>query len=316
MLRDILKPDDQVRAALEVIAAADADVVLLTGFDTDPGGAALEAFGQALAGVGRAYPHRYGGPVNSGMRSGLDLDGDGRRQEAEDAQGYGRFPGQGGMVLLSRLPLGEVRVLNEVLWRDLPGGDPWFPSPEAAAVQRLSSVGHWAVPVRIDGRVLTLLALAASTPVFDGPEDRNGRRGEDELRLWQAYLDGAFGGPPPVGPAVVIGRLNVDPVDGEGRRGVLAELLRERLADPAPRGPGGGQEADPAHRGDPALDTVDWEGPGNLRVDYILPERGVTVTDAGVLWPGADAPLMGLDLATARAASRHRLVWVDVVLER
>jgi len=123
-------------------------------------------------------------------------------------------------------------------------------------------------------------------------------------------------GGPPDGPAVVLGNLNVDPVDGEGRREVLKALLDGPLQDPAPGGPGGEAEADPEHAGDPARDTVDWEGPGNLRVDYVLPQEGLEVADAGVLWPADGAPLDGLDLATARTASRHRLVWVDLVLDR
>ncbi|MCP1168405.1 hypothetical protein NHG85_07675, partial [Limimaricola sp. ASW11-118] len=60
---------------------------------------------------------------------------------------------------------------------------------------------------------------------------------------------------------------------------------------------------------------TDWdappEGPGNLRVDYVLPSRaGLTVTGAGVVWPE------GGDLAEAAArASAHRLVWVDLLLD-
>ena len=57
------------------------------------------------------------------------------------------------MAVLSRLPLGEVRDFSAFLWADLPGaippqvdGQP-FPSAEAQAAQRLSSVAHWDVPV-------------------------------------------------------------------------------------------------------------------------------------------------------------------------
>lgn len=312
LLRDILARDKQVMATVAVLKAAEADVVLLTGFDHDPSGAALQAYRDLLRAEGLAYPHSTAARPNSGMRSGLDLDGDGRLGEGEDAQGYGRFPGAGGMALLSRVPLGEVRDLGGVLWRDLPGGTPVLPSAEAAKVQRLSSVAHWDVPLMLETGPLHLLTLAASTPVFDGPEDRNGKRGQDELRLWQAYLGGAMGGPP-AGPAVVIGRLNVDPLDGEGRREVLRELLRATLVDPHPTGPGGLAEADATHKGPPAEDTADWDGPGNLRVDYILPEARLTVQSAGVLWPVEGKLLGGLELATARRASRHRLVWVDLV---
>ena len=68
------------------------------------------------------------------------------------------------------------------------------------------------------------------------------------------------------------------------------------------------------HRGDPALDTVDWPDhagrPGNLRVDYVLPSKRLTVTGSGVLWPLPETSL-GRDVMRA---SRHRLVWVDIAL--
>ena len=76
---------------------------------------------------------------------------------------------------------------------------------------------------------------------------------------------------------------------------------------------GGVAAADDGQRGDPALDTVDWPGageggPGNLRVDYVLPSAGLKVAGAGVFWPAPDTS--GHEMAVA--ASRHRLVWVDV----
>lgn len=66
------------------------------------------------------------------------------------------------------------------------------------------------------------------------------------------------------------------------------------------------------HRGDPALDTAVFrdDGPGNLRVDYILPDRRLTVLDSGVLWPAPQNPLA----EAVESASNHRLVWVDLLL--
>ena len=72
------------------------------------------------------------------------------------------------------------------------------------------------------------------------------------------------------------------------------------------------QGVNAAQKGDPALDTADWSddagGPGNLRVEYILPGAAFTVMASGVLWPFVDTSL-GRDVADA---SRHRLVWVDL----
>lgn len=315
LLQDILKGEEQVAAVVAVIEAASPDVIVLTDFDHDTEGHALAAFADMLEG---RYPFTFAGSPNSGVESGLDLDGNGRPGEARDSQGYGRFTGQGGMAVLSRLPLGEVRDFSDFLWTDLPGAIPPeedgapFPSPEAQAVQRLSSVAHWDVPVEAAGGPLHLLAFHATTPVYDGPEDLNGRRNHDEIAFWQRLLDGDLPYSPPERPVVMIGDANLDPEDGDGRREAIRALLSDpRLQDPKPASEGGRAAANPAHTGDPGLDTADWTDPrpGNLRVDYVLPDARLRVVEAGVVWP-TDGPLA----ATVETASRHRLVWVDVAL--
>ncbi len=308
LLRDLQSgKDKQIAAVLQVIAAADPDILLLTGFDWDHDGLALTAFAEALRGVGADYPHRFASRPNSGMATGIDLDGDGRTGTADDAQGFGFFSGEGGMAILSRHPIGPVTDYGGFLWRDLPGnliGD--AVSPEAAEIQRLSSVAHWDAVVTVGGDPLHLLAYAATPPVFDGPEDRNGRRNHDETAFWLSHL--------PDAPFVVLGDANLDPVDGDGRGAAMRALL-DRVQDPRPASPGGAVAprtgANAAQQGDPALDTADWpdaDGPGNLRVDYVLPSRRLTVRDAGVVWPAPGDPMA----ETVSLASRHRLVWVDI----
>ena len=179
-----------------------------------------------------------------------------------------------------------------------------FPSPEARAAQRLSTTGHWVVPVDVPrlGR-LTLLSFHASPPVFDGPEDRNGRRNHDEILFWRHFLDGAFGDTAPDIRFVLLGDANNDPAAGEGLKAAIRWALSDpRLQDPAPRSDGSA-----AASGDP-LDTVDWDDPepGNLRVDYVLPSADLQVVASGVHWPAGDAG------TAAQTASRHRLVWVDL----
>ena len=70
--------------------------------------------------------------------------------------------------------------------------------------------------------------------------------------------------------------------------------------------------------GDPKYDTADFGfdgvgrpdvSPGNLRVDYVLPSKTLTMKDAGVFWPAPDEPLFPL---AEFPTSDHRLVWVDV----
>lgn len=309
-----------------MIAEIQPDILLLTGFDYDAGHAALGAFATRLAELGIDFPHLFALRPNSGMATGLDLDGNGRTGEPRDAQGYGRFAGHGGMALLSRFAVieDEVDNLSDLLWRNAPdarlpmvGGVP-FPSPEAVEAQRLSSTGHWIVPLRWPGRnALTLLAFSATPPVFDGPEDRNGLRNADEIRLWQTLLDGRTDLPAPEAPFILLGNANLDPTDGDGLHKSIETLLADpRLQDPKPASNGGALAADASHGGDPALDTADWSapedgGPGNLRVQYVLPSADLRVADAGVHWPAE-----GAAAEVVRAASRHRLVWVDIEVNR
>lgn len=260
--------------------------------------------------------HAFALAPNTGVPTGRDLDGNGWLGEPRDAQGYGRFAGDGGLALLSRFPIDDeaVRDFSNLLWRDLPGAT--LPEGEANAdLQRLSSTGHWMVPIDLPDGPATLLVWSATPPVFDGPEDRNGLRNRDEARLWRLLLDGEFA-PGPEGRFVLMGNANLDPADGDGRRETMAALLADpRLQDPGPASAGGAAAADPDQAGNPSLDTADWEPPaGNLRVAYVLPSADWEVADAGVFWPAADdraAALLGED---GLAAGPHRLVWVDLEL--
>ena len=315
LLRDILRGDDpQVVAVQQMLLALDADVILLTGIDYDLTLAALTALADQLAAQGQIYPHRFALRPNTGTPTGLDVDGDGRLGGPRDAQGYGRFSGEGGMAVLSRLPVeaSEVTDYSTFLWRDVPG----TLSPDAdplREIQRLSTTGHWQVPLRLPGsKSLRLLAWLATPPVFDGPEDRNGKRNHDEAAFWRQLIDGHLPMPAPESPFVLLGDANLDPADGEGLRQGLRDLLNHpALQDAKPRGTRGHE--DPGQSGDPALDTADYTaraGPGHLRVDLVLPSADLKVTGSGVLWPPPGDPLAEV----AATASRHRPVWVDIVL--
>lgn len=321
LLRDILKGDDPQLAAMQtVVAAVSPDILVLQGVDYDHGHVTLTALRDMLGQGGPDYPYIFARQPNTGVPSGRDLDGDGRRHGPADSHGFGRFAGQAGMAILSRYPLDAAGAqdFSTLRWADLPdallptaGGKP-FPSEEAQAVQRLSSVAHWTVPVTVGETRLQLLTCHATPPVFDGPEDRNGRRNHDELRFWQLYLDGRFG-PAPTRDFVLLGDFNLDPVDGAGRKAAIRRLLADpRLQDVRPARPGPAAP-DPGHRGDPRLDTAAWQQPepGHLRVDYILPSADLAVTGAGVYWPPGDSP----EGRAAAAASRHRMVWADVVID-
>ena len=150
LLRDILNEDDpQIIAIREVVSAIDADILVLQGIDYDYDLVALKALRDFISDSGPIYPHLFANSPNSGLQTGLDLDGNGRMNEARDGQGYGKFFGQGAMAILSRYPIDEERVrdFSTMLWRDVPGArlpvvdDVPFPSEDAQAIQRLYGLG-------------------------------------------------------------------------------------------------------------------------------------------------------------------------------
>lgn len=310
------KPKPPLAAAIAVIQAARPDVLLICDFDHDLRGKALEAFVALLrrGEDGIDYPHSFDAPVNAGIDSGLDLDGDGKRLGWDDALAWGRFPGNGGMAILSRYPLDSAaaRTFRALRWEDLPGAllpvradGTAFPSAEGRARLPLSARAHWDVPVLLPGGgVLHLLAAYPTPPLHDGPERANARRNNDEIGFWVRYLDGvAFAddqgrtAAAPDGPLIVLGDLNADPGAGAG----LRDALKRLLAHPRLQDPGAGQST-ASFRGK--------SGPRKLRLDYVLPSRDLRVKDSGVVWPEA-----GAALAEAVAAGpAHRLVWVDLDL--
>lgn len=324
LLADLGKGDaPRATVAARMIAAVDPDIVVLQGVDYDAGLATLAALAGEIASAGAHYPHLFALRPNTGMATGLDLDGNGRTGGARDAQGYGRFAGAAGMAILSRHRIDREAVvdLSPMLWRDLPGAIPPmvegrpFPSAEAHAVRRLSSTAHWIVPVQVGETTLRLLTWHATPPVFDGPEDLNGRRNHDEAALWLRLLDGALDVSAPEPPFVILGDANLDPEDGDGRPEALTALLdRPGLTDTAPRSAGARAAADPGHVGDPALDTADFDDPpGNLRVDYLLASSGIEVVESGVFWPEAGSPAANA-LGPLGDWPRHRVVWADLNL--
>lgn len=324
----------QIDAVAEILQRVRPDIVLIAEIDHDPDAVSARLFAETLkqgrkGAAGLDLPHVFAAPVNTGVLTGHDLDGDGARSRPRDAHGYGLHEGHYGMAILSRFPLEDARTFRLLSWADMPGAaiPPGHWPPEAAAGLRLSSKSHWDMAARTPGGVLRLMASHPTPPVFDGPEDANGRRNADELRFWADYLSGdgwmtddqgrrGAAGPEPL---VLLGDLNADPEDGDGRRAAIRALLgHPRLTDPRPGSAGGRAAADARHRGDPALDTAVWggpRGPGNLRVDYALPSRELEVTGAGVFWPAPGDPLRRLVGEGERiVSSDHRLVWVDVRL--
>jgi hypothetical protein len=351
LIRSLATPGDaQARAVAEIIRRVQPDILLLQEFDYDARGEALRLF-QAnylenpVAGLAPArFAYSFLAPSNTGVPSGFDLDRDGKVGGGGDALGFGEFPGQYGMVLLSkfRIDSAAARTFRRLLWRDMPGAllpdDPatpapadWY-SPQMLAVLPLSSKSHWDVPVIVNSRLtLHVLASHPTPPAFDGPEDRNGRRNHDEVRFWSDYLAGrkyirddagragGFGGK----AFVIMGDQNSDPVDGDSIHRAIDALVHDARIDgsfvPSSAGAVEASEvqggANAAQHGDPRFDTADFNdrSAGNLRVDYLLPSMGLRVCGGGVFWPKQSDP--GAKLVWGDQpppSSDHRLVWIDL----
>ena len=331
--------DPQIAKAAAIILAVDPDVILIN--ELDHGAGHDRTFVDNY--LNGAFPFSFTAPSNTGLATGLDLDGNGivgneigTIELGGDSHGFGTFEGQYGMVVLSKheIALEDVRTFQTFRWWDMPearlpvnpDGSPFY-SDEALEILRLSSKSHWDVPVRIGGKVVHLLVCHPTPPVFDGPEDRNGARNADEIRFWSDYIAGAgyirddagrTGGLAVGAHFVIAGDLNADPADGESVSGSIRQLLDHPLinATVTPQSDGAAAAAtaqgaaNSGQSGNPRFDTADFndQAPGNLRVDYVLPSAGLEVLAAGVFWP-----VEGSSGAALIDASDHRLVWVDVI---
>jgi hypothetical protein len=295
------------------------------------------------------YPHVFIAPSNTGVPSGKDLDNSGGAPGGpNDAFGFGFFPGQFGMVVYSRYPIdfANVRTFQLFKWKDMPGNlipTPFY-TPDEVDVLRLSSKSHWDVPIEIGGKTVHFLVSHPTPPVFDGAEDRNGRRNHDEIRLWADYVtpgrsgyiyddEGTYGGLKPGELFVIAGDQNSDPLDGDSIPGSIQQLTEHPLvnAKVTPDSEGAVEAtalqggANTSHESDPRFDTADFAdtAPGNLRADYVLPRKSLQLVDAGVFWPLQSSPLFRLTgvfdpvnwgAVGGFPTSDHRSVWIDVTV--
>ena len=349
----------QIRNVAEVIQRERPDVLLINEFDFDP--VAADLFRTNFLEVPQNgaepiyFPYAFIAPSNTGIPSGKDLDNNGVVDTtpsdgtyANDSFGFGFFPGEFGMVVYSRYPIdyGAVRTFQFFLWKDMPGNlipTPFY-SPDEVDILRLSSKSHWDVPIQIDRKTVHFLVSHPTPPVFDGPEDRNGRRNFDEIRFWDDYIspgqsgyiyddNGVHGGLTPGALFVIAGDENSDPLDGDSIPGAAQQLFDNPLVNSRvwPQSAGAVEAsalqggANLTHRSDPRFDTADFAdvpGPGNLHADYVLPRKNLQIVDSGVFWPVQADPLFRLTGVFDPAwlpvggfpTSDHRSVWVDVNL--
>jgi endonuclease/exonuclease/phosphatase family metal-dependent hydrolase len=337
----------QLLAAAAIIEEVNPDILLLQEIDHDytnvPEGEAdlsgpVRHFMKNYLHSGEnpsRYEYIFAAPCNTGLLTGIDLDGDGTTAQksdlgtstyAADSYGWGTYPGQYSMVLLSRFPFdsSDVRTFQKFLWKDLPGNHlpRDYYSQAATEILRLSSKSHWDITVMIGSDRLHMLVSHPTPPVFDGPEDRNGRRNFDEIMFWKLYLNGnqllyddknRYGGYEGTDPYIIAGDLNADQGADIAYEGINA--ISQLLSDSAIQdtrnfltstGSAEGREENQKYF------TAQFGNNNRMKIDYLLVSKNIRIVDGAVFWPSSQK-----DPARhrfAETASDHRLIWLDVIL--
>jgi endonuclease/exonuclease/phosphatase family metal-dependent hydrolase len=333
----------QIKNIAEIIQRVNPDIILLNEFDNQENNEnnqhqSLKKFITHYLNTNQNgqnainYPYFYQGPVNTGVNSGFDLDGNGKKGVLPgDGFGYGHFPGHFGMALLSKYPINveNVRTFQYFKWQDMPNAlkpidpitsKPWF-SEEAWQNSRLSSKSHWDIPVEVNGKTIHILASHPTPPVFDGPEDRNGKRNHDEIRFWTDYITtensgyiyddkGKKGGLKASSPFVILGDLNASNVDGSAiSSGISSLLTHNNIQDVLPQSQGAKEHT--LDKENAKHHTAFWR----MRADYVLPSKtGIDIKNSGVYWPTVDEDTFRL-IKDRAASSDHRMLWVDILLK-
>ena len=329
--------DEQAVQLAKIIRSVQPDFILLQEFDYDSAGIALDYFKKnflqnleiGLDTIQYKYSKTF--PSNTGLNSGIDIDENGKIANPGDAYGFGFFDGQYGFAVLSRYPFDtdSIRTFQNFKWKDMPGavlpqkenGESFY-SQEALEVFRLSSKIHVDLPVILpNGKIIHALISHPTPPVFDGKEDRNGKRNHDEIRLWKDYIQNAAylkddnnrtGGLEKDAHFVIMGDMNADPNDGDSYQQSIRQLLDlEEVNQEVAYGKWvpkseGGKEAQQKKEdtGDPAFDTSFF----GLRVDYVLPDKALNVINTGVVWPSSQKNQLEISKGNP---SDHLMVWLE-----
>lgn len=333
----------QAKRVAEILQRNAPDILLINEFDYDTqtdsqGRTVVELFQDNFLAVSQNgapalnFPYHFIAPSNTGEHSGLDFDNrdgittaQGTDPYGNDCYGFGWFPGQYGMVVYSRFPINTaaVRTFRNFLWKNMPAAllpddtgtlqpKDWYDAAELN-VFRLSSKSHWDVPIDLGGGVVAHFLVDHPTPpVFDGAEDRNGKRNHDEIRFWADYIaparatyhrddTGVSGGLPDGARFVIAGDHNADPVRGDSVTGAAQQFTTHPLVNNT-------LIPSAAAYGNNTTNTADFS-PTDLRADYVLPSlAGFNILNGAVYWPTGAHPQATL----VANASDHRMVWLDV----
>ncbi|MDZ8118170.1 choice-of-anchor J domain-containing protein [Pontiella agarivorans] len=331
------RDSEQVQKVAEIIQRTNPDIILLNEFDYDATTQAVERLKSNYLEISQngappiVFPYMFLAESNTGIDSGYDLNNDGSFGTADDCFGFGEFPGQYGMVVLSKYPIDteNVRTFQKFLWKDMPGallpndGTTDYYSAAELDVVRLSSKSHWDVPVNVDGEMVHVLASHPTPPVFDDGDadidanvfDWNGKRNHDEIRFWADYVtpgagsyiydDNGVTNQLAAGSRfVIMGDQNADADEGDSYNAAINQLLTNVNINAAfvPESEGSLEST-----GD-TDDTASW----GLRADYVLPgiSYGIKLFSGGVYWPSRTD--IHYYLTKADGSSDHRLVWLDL----
>lgn len=338
-LNKALKSDhQQIKNIAEIIQRVNPDILLLNEFDYSPDGEEVQLFINEYLNKGQNgqpkvhFPYFYQSSVNTGVKTPFDLNKDNKIDSPADTYGFGHFPGHFGMVLLSKYPIDETktRTFQHFKWKDMPGalqpkdpntGDSWY-SDEAWQGFRLSSKSHWDVPVTVNNKQIHILASHPTPPVFDGPEDRNGKRNHDEIRFWHDYISSnnnayiyddekQFGGLKANSSFVILGDLNASATEGDAINSSISALLNHKeVQDALPKS--NGAQSHSAENPLAANHTAYWR----MRADYVLPSKiGFNIINSGVYWPEQSSKEYRL-IKDRQASSDHRMVWIELELTK
>jgi len=233
------------------------------------------------------------------------------------------------MGIFSKYPIDveNIRTMRRLLWQDVPehriptrevvenevdeDEEPlgWLTDAEMRRF-RVSSKTHADVPIHVGDETVHAVITHPTPPVFDGPENFNGRRNHGENKLLGDYVagaeyvyddDGREGGLDDDEKFVVIGDLNTEEGD-EQTFDVLGEHVFPHVnTEEMPTSEGGEAAGNP-------LWTAEWES----QADYVLPSNHFTVVDSAVFWPDPDDEPELNELA--HTASDHFMLWSEIDL--
>ena len=328
--------DEQIKIIARIIQQVRPDILALQEFDYDPRGDYLDLFRENYlenswkGSQSIEYEYAMAFPSNTGLPTPFDLNNDGKKHSADDAYGYGEYPGQYAFAILSKYPLDSsaMRTFRKFLWKDMPeaalpmknDSTSYYNEKELEAF-RLSSKNHVDIPVKMNGKSVHILIAHPTPPVFDGEENRNGKRNHNEIRLFADYIseekkadylyddEGNYGGLDTSEPFVILGDMNADPEKGETYRNPIMQLLE----NPQVNQKAASGKWVPSHRSKKGKELY-TTSVFDMRIDYVLPSDEFKVKNSGVFWPKEPDSLY--QLTKGEKGSDHRMVWMDVQLKQ